>query len=275
LVKSEKESRKLAIVTKAGNDFAAHVESLEAETKPIRLVLARPDFAGAIKGMKKLSAMQDAVDTALRDGKFSADQSAKDVREKLAWCKESSAGYGFLFSDLSQLIANNGMEAFQAIVTGRIDKHKADEAAKLEAERAAMQADEERKATAKAQAEAEAILAAERAKQAAEGAAVRAEEQAKARAEAVALANREQQAAAEREAEVRKCDGNHGGPRCADPDCWNDDAEAHAAPVVELPSRYVRPTDKEIIAALAETFNVPPETVVDWLMNMSFAAVEQ
>lgn len=20
-----------------------------------------------------------------------------------------------------------------------------------------------------------------------------------------------------------KCDGNHGGPRCADPECWNDD----------------------------------------------------
>ena len=23
-----------------------------------------------------------------------------------------------------------------------------------------------------------------------------------------------------------KCDGNHSGPRCADPDCWNDDDEA-------------------------------------------------
>lgn len=23
-----------------------------------------------------------------------------------------------------------------------------------------------------------------------------------------------------------KCDGNHGGPRCADPECWNDDAPA-------------------------------------------------
>jgi len=23
-----------------------------------------------------------------------------------------------------------------------------------------------------------------------------------------------------------KCDGNHGGPRCADPECWNDDAQA-------------------------------------------------
>jgi hypothetical protein len=22
-----------------------------------------------------------------------------------------------------------------------------------------------------------------------------------------------------------KCDGNHGGPRCADPNCWNDTAD--------------------------------------------------
>lgn len=26
-----------------------------------------------------------------------------------------------------------------------------------------------------------------------------------------------------------KCDGNHGGPRCADPECWNDDPQAQPA----------------------------------------------
>ena len=28
-----------------------------------------------------------------------------------------------------------------------------------------------------------------------------------------------------------KCDGNHGGPRCADPECWNDDPQAQPAEV--------------------------------------------
>ena len=23
--------------------------------------------------------------------------------------------------------------------------------------------------------------------------------------------------------DVPKCDGNHGGPRCSDPECWNDE----------------------------------------------------
>ena len=52
------------------------------------------------------------------------------------------------------------MEAFQAIVQRRIDDHKAAEAAKLEAQRVAMQAEADRKA----KVEADALIAAERAK---------------------------------------------------------------------------------------------------------------
>ena len=167
LVKTEKESRKAAIVDKARIAFNEYFTSLEEEILPVRLIAQHPDFGGSMKGLKKLSAMQDAVDTALRDGKFAADQVAKDVRAKLAWLRTSSAGFGFLFSDLSQLITSNGMEAFQAIVNGRIDKQKADEAVRIKADTARIRAEEEAKATAKAQAEAEAILA-ERAKQAAE-----------------------------------------------------------------------------------------------------------
>lgn len=182
LVSSEKEARKLAIVSKAVSDFTEYVDSLETETKPVRLTVQRPDFGGAIKGMKKLAAMQEAVDTALRNGKFEVDQVAKDVRAKLAWCKNNAAGMSFLFHDLTQIITKP-MDDFTLTITSRIKEHKEAEArkeaeiiakaeaeatAKLEAQRAAIQAEEERKATAKAQAEAEAILAAERAKQAEE-----------------------------------------------------------------------------------------------------------
>lgn len=41
-------------------------------------------------------------------------------------------------------------------------------------------------------------------------------------AESYALATLQAQPAA-------KCDGNHGGPRCADPECWNDDPQAQPA----------------------------------------------
>lgn len=168
LVKSEKENRKASIVQAARMQFNDFVLELEAETKPIRLTMAMPVFADAIKGLKKLSAMQEAVDNMLRDGKFDAEQVAKDVRAKLAWCKENSAGMSFLFPDLQQIIIKP-MDDFTLTITSRIKEHKeaeeckvaairakaeADAAAKLEAERAAMQAEEEAKARAKVEAEA-------------------------------------------------------------------------------------------------------------------------
>lgn len=33
-----------------------------------------------------------------------------------------------------------------------------------------------------------------------------------------------------------KCDGDHGGPRCADPGCWNDDPRAGMVNVVVAPA---------------------------------------
>lgn len=43
-----------------------------------------------------------------------------------------------------------------------------------------------------------------------------------------------------------KCDGNHGGPRCADPECWNDDDESFVAQLSEqigLPARRPAPVE--------------------------------
>ena len=171
LVKSEKEQRKGAIVTKADKDFTEYAMQLEVEIKPIGLnratvSAARMGFADAIKGLKSLASMQEKVDNALRDAKFAVDQEAADIRKKLAWCKENAAGQSALFPDLQSLMVLP-MDAFALTITSRIEKQKADEAARLEAETARIRAEEEAKATAKAQAEAEAILA-ERAKQAAE-----------------------------------------------------------------------------------------------------------
>jgi len=173
LVKSEKEQRKGAIVTKADKDFTEYAMQLEVEIKPIGLnratvSAARMGFADAIKGLKSLASMQEKVDNALRDAKFAVDQEAADIRKKLAWCKENAAGQSALFPDLQSLMVLP-MDAFALTITSRIEKQKADEAARLEAETARIRAEEEAKATAKAQAEAEAILA-ERAKQAAESA---------------------------------------------------------------------------------------------------------
>jgi predicted phage-related endonuclease len=187
--KSEKDARKLAIISERKLAFAAHITELQGEIVGVRFVVEEPDFAKAVFGLKSLESYEAAADTALRDGKFDAEQLAKDYRAKLTWCKENATGQSALFPDLQALMVKP-FEDFTLTITSRIEKQKADEASRLEAERVRMEA----AAKEKADREAAATIAAAEAR-------IREEEQAKARAEAVALANREQQTAAQREAE--------------------------------------------------------------------------
>jgi len=152
LVKSEKEQRQLSILNAVKLEYANHVAGLEVEIKPMRLAVASPNFAEAMKGKKSIKGWQDAVDDALVNGKIAADSEAKDIRAKLAWCKETSEGYGFLFNDLQSIISKP-VDDFKLLVTTRIDGHKQAEAAKLEAERQRIQKEEEAKAEAKVKAE--------------------------------------------------------------------------------------------------------------------------
>ena len=161
------DAKKLAILNKARLAYTEHVAALEIETKPMRLTVAPPDFAGAMNKKRTSKGWQDAVDTALANGKIAADAQAKDFRAKLSWCKENAAGQSALFPDLQALMAKP-MEDFTLTITSRIEKQKADEAAKLEAERIRMEAE----AKAKAEREAAAKLAEEEAR-------IRAEERAK------------------------------------------------------------------------------------------------
>jgi putative phage-type endonuclease len=155
-VEKEDLAKKRAMVSEAGIAFSAHVEALEAETEPIQLTLARPDFAAAIKGKRNYASMQDAIDTELANAKIVADAVAKDVRAKLSWYNDATnienGCYGFLFADLQQIITKP-FEDFKLAVTSRIEQHQKAEAEKLEAERARIQAEEEAKARAKVEAE--------------------------------------------------------------------------------------------------------------------------
>ena len=269
LVKTEKESRKAAIVTKASTDLAAHIALLEAETKPIRLGIIGRNFGDAVKGLKSLASMQEKVDTALRDEKFAADQTAKDVRAKLVWCKEHAAGQSALFPDLQALMAKP-MEDFVLTITSRIEKQKADEAAKLEAQRESIRLEEERKATAKAQAEAEAILAAERAKQAAEEAAAREAEKAAALAEANNAATKQIGDAIEAAAleKLNTPPESQAGTLAGARPAVVSQTEP-AAPVSTSgfnPANRARANRAEILEVLSENFGLPEELMLEWIL---------
>lgn len=151
LVASQKESLKTGAIMKAKESFAKHVEKLEAEIQPIRLGVAVPDFAGAIKGVKTIATMNERIGNALRAGMGDAEAVARDIRTKLAWYNEHAAEHKFLFNDLSSIIAK-AADDFQLLVKTRISDHQVEQERKMEAERERIRLEEQARAEAAAQA---------------------------------------------------------------------------------------------------------------------------
>jgi len=278
-VKEKEISIKVDIANAAKVAYAAHVAALEAEISPIRLVLPVPDFAGTMKNQRTIASLHDKVDGALANGKIEADSVAKDIRAKLAWCKDNADGMSFLFPDLQQIIVKP-MDDFTLLITIRIKDHKDAEAlkaaeiiakadaaaaAKLESERAAMQADEERKSCEKVAAE-----------QAAERANVEAEAKAQ-----KALDDLEEETLRKQEAaESKKTPAEEPRPDqvVVGVDLDNSGADqavrnmSSGKRVQPVPIIIDRPTDAEIIGALAVRFAVSEQTVKSWLADMNLEA---
>lgn len=166
-VKTQKEARKVAIISDAVKAYSVYKDALEAEISPIKLHTTAPDFAGAMKAKRTIASLEDAVDSELALGKINADAVAKELRACLAYLDETAKDYRFLFNDL-QVIIYLDRSHFEMTVRVRIESHKKAEADKLEAQRLQIEAEAKRKAEAE-QAE----------KLEAERAIVRAEEQAK------------------------------------------------------------------------------------------------
>ena len=148
MVKARKEQIKAAAITKTRKAFADHLASLDAEIKPIRMLLQEPPFIEAAKNKRTLASLYDALDTALANAKIVANDIAAGFRVKLAWYRENAVGYEFLFSDMQQIIFKE-VDDFQMLVQSRIKQRKENDAAHLEAERARIQVEEEAKARVK------------------------------------------------------------------------------------------------------------------------------
>jgi predicted phage-related endonuclease len=134
LLESEKTRRRQERIEATRKAFAAHVSDLQSTLTGLRLDVAMPDFAGAIKGLKTLTSIDDKLDTALANGKIAADRQANDFRLKLAWIDTNAAEYRALLADLQQLAAKP-LDDFKLAITARINAHKTAEEARLEAQR--------------------------------------------------------------------------------------------------------------------------------------------
>ena len=181
LVERRKTEIKEQAVMAARRALDLHIEVANAELAPMILLPVAADFPGAIKGLRSIDSMQDALDTTLAGAKIAADGQARNIRANIAAFAKAADNLQFLFADLGQLV-HKAADDFAAVLDARVAKHRADEAAR-EAKR---QADEATRIAAAIAAEAE------RARKAAE-AEQRAREQEAAR---IAEQQRQQAAAA-------------------------------------------------------------------------------
>lgn len=136
-VKKQKEARKTEIITKAQDDLAAFIaginEGISADFARVQMPVIEADFAGVIKGKKKLDAMQSALDDELARAKVEANKVATVLFDNLKTLDEQAAEYRFLFTDLQQLITKP-QDDFAALVYTRIADYQREQEAKEQRE---------------------------------------------------------------------------------------------------------------------------------------------
>jgi putative phage-type endonuclease len=144
LVKAEKENRKAQIVRDAVEAVRAHYASINARLGAHAIGIPASmtvDIGASIKGLKTLASMRDKVDSAVANAKIDASQIAVRVCDCIAILDEH-ADYLHLFPDRVTLCATKSPEDLRNLIATRIAEHKAREAAKLEAERERIRAEE-------------------------------------------------------------------------------------------------------------------------------------
>ncbi|WP_426269198.1 YqaJ viral recombinase family protein [Dyella kyungheensis] len=150
LLEREKASRRQERIDGARTAFADHLFEAQRGLDGLRLDIVTPDFAGAIKGLKTLSSIDDKIATALANGKIVVDRQARDMRAKLDWINENASEHRALLADLQQLVAKP-FDDFRLAVVSRIDAHKKAEEQRLEAEREKIRQQEREKLAAEAE----------------------------------------------------------------------------------------------------------------------------
>lgn len=143
-VKLEKESRKAAIVASGVDEVREHYRTINATLGEHAILAPQSlslDIGGAIKGLRTITSITDAVSTAVANAKIAASQRAEAVRASIATYTEAASGYYFLFPDAVAICGTKSSDDLRNLVAARIAEHQ-----QREAERERIRAEEAAKA---------------------------------------------------------------------------------------------------------------------------------
>lgn len=145
LVKARKDQIRREIVDGAGEALRAHVAALNARLgRPYMPEQDVTRFGMAIKGLKTVSSLRDAVGTELANAKIAASAIADRIEMNLKTLRELASEYAFLFRDTPTLVMKEN-DDLVALVKLRIAEHKAAEEKRISEERERIRAEEQAK----------------------------------------------------------------------------------------------------------------------------------
>lgn len=145
LVKAMKDNRRAEILNGAANALNDHITAINKRLGSFQIPNFRADFAGAMKGKRTISSLQDAADSELARAKIEINAQADAIHANMASYKELADGFEFLFSDIQSFIGKSN-DDFCSLVRLRVSDHKEAEEKRLEAERLRIRAEEQAKA---------------------------------------------------------------------------------------------------------------------------------
>lgn len=145
LVKARKEQIRGEIVTAGRDSVAAHYASINAtlgaHAIPVPATIPT-DLAAAIKGLRTLASLRNAVDTAVANMKIAGSQRADQARAAVAAFDAAVGEHATLFPDRVQLCASKAPDDLRNLMKARIGEHQR----KLEADRERIRAQEQERA---------------------------------------------------------------------------------------------------------------------------------
>lgn len=242
-VSEQKVNRRNQIVSDAELAYGTFLRELNNELNGsgVSLTVDVPDFYAAIKGKRSFDSMVGACNDAIAAGKIAANEQAAKVRRNLALL-DQHAEHAFLFPNKQQLVGMDHDHLELTIKTKISDyqaKKAAEEAARIEADRARIRAEEQARADREA-----------------------AERQAQCDAGTL-----EAMRALEAEGAVCK-------PAAPIPTQYPANVTKPAATSIRpAPGHKDRPSDDDIIQALADRFGVTESAVAGWILDMDTEAL--
>lgn len=237
-VDAQKKTIRATIQATAEATMRMHIDTLNKRIgKPYMPDRKWADFVSVMKGKKTITSLRDACDTELARGKIAANEVADRIQTNLNDLYKLATDHLFLFHDTAQIVLKEN-DDLTALIKARIADHKEAEKKKAEQERA------------------------------------------KAAAALTAQAGVDEPAAAAAIAQAGAFDGFEPGTGATPPDSHIGVGEPPSLSVppgstVRFATRSDRPTDDEIIVALALHYHVHESKVIEWLLDLDLRAANE